>query len=173
LFVRNGISFSNLLFGGGQEQGRRAGTENVANIVALGQAIEMATASLQAKNEKMQKLRKLLFSGVMQIPKVKYNGSQDHNLANILNFSFAGVEGEGLLLHLDANGICCSSGSACTSGSLDPSHVLIAMGLDHALAQGSLRISLSKYNTEQEVQRFLEVLKPTIEKLRAISPIWQ
>ncbi|GHV29726.1 cysteine desulfurase IscS [Clostridia bacterium] len=173
LYIKKGIPVNNFLFGGGQERGKRGGTENVANIVAIGQAIEKAMECMEAKNAHIKKLRKLLFDHVMQIPKVKFNGSKDHNLPNIMNFSFEGIEGEGILLHLSMQGICCSSGSACTSGSLDPSHVLIAMGLDHALAQGSLRISLSKYNTEQEITRFLEVLKPTIEKLRAMSPIWQ
>jgi cysteine desulfurase len=173
LYVNKEIQFNSFLFGGSQESGKRAGTENVANIVAIGCAIEEAMVCMQKENEKIQSLRELLFDGIMQIPQVKFNGCRNHSLPNILNFSFEGVEGEGILLHLDLNGICCSSGSACTSGSLDPSHVLMAMGLSHATAQGSVRISLSKYNTQQEVHQFLDVCGPIIEKLRAISPIWQ
>jgi cysteine desulfurase len=173
LYLQKGIFVPNLLFGGEQGRGKRAGTENVANVVGLGQALEDAVAEMQEKNAALAEIRELLLAGVMQIPKVRFNGSHHHNMPHILNFSFAGVEGEGILLHLAMNNICCSSGSACTSGSLEPSHVLMAMGLDHVLAQGSLRVSLSKYNTKQEVVYFLEILKQTITKLRQMSPIWQ
>ena len=172
LYVRNGLKIRSLLVGGGQERGKRAGTENVASIVGLGCAITEATKDIEAKNKHLKELREMLLSGVRKIPKVKYNGSLEHGLTGTLNFSFEGIEGEGILLLLNSYGICCSSGSACTSGSLDPSHVLLAMGLDHGLAQSSVRISLSKYNTLEEVARFLEVINPIVERLRKMSPVW-
>ena len=172
LYVRNGLKIRSLLVGGGQERGKRAGTENVASIVGLGCAITEATKDIEAKNKHLKELREMLLSGVRKIAKVKYNGSLEHGLTGTLNFSFEGIEGEGILLLLNSYGICCSSGSACTSGSLDPSHVLLAMGLDHGLAQSSVRISLSKYNTLEEVARFLEVINPIVERLRKMSPVW-
>ncbi len=172
LYVRNGLKIGNLLVGGGQERGKRAGTENVASIVGLGCAITEATKDIEAKNKHLKELREMLWSGVRKIAKVKYNGSLEHGLTGTLNFSFEGIEGEGILLLLNSYGICCSSGSACTSGSLDPSHVLLAMGLDHGLAQSSVRISLSKYNTLEEVAKFLEVINPIVERLRKMSPVW-
>ena len=172
LYVRNGLKIGSLLVGGGQERGKRAGTENVASIVGLGCAITEATKDIEAKNKHLKELREMLWSGVRKIPKVKYNGSLEHGLTGTLNFSFEGIEGEGILLLLNSYGICCSSGSACTSGSLDPSHVLLAMGLDHGLAQSSVRISLSKYNTLEEVAKFLEVINPIVERLRKMSPVW-
>ena len=172
LYVKNGLKIGSLLVGGGQERGKRAGTENVASIVGLGCAITEATKDIEAKNKHLKELREMLWSGVRKIPKVKYNGSLEHGLTGTLNFSFEGIEGEGILLLLNSYGICCSSGSACTSGSLDPSHVLLAMGLDHGLAQSSVRISLSKYNTLEEVAKFLEVINPIVERLRKMSPVW-
>lgn len=172
LYVRNGLKIRSLLVGGGQERGKRAGTENVASIVGLGCAITEATKDIEAKNKHLKELREMLWSGVRKIPKVKYNGSLEHGLTGTLNFSFEGIEGEGILLLLNYYGICCSSGSACTSGSLDPSHVLLAMGLDHGLAQSSVRISLSKYNTLEEVAKFLEVIGLIVERLRKMSPVW-
>ena len=172
LYVRKGLKVENLLFGGGQERGKRAGTENVASIVGLGCAIAEATKDIEVKNRHLKELREMLLSGIKKIPKVKYNGSLEHGLTGTLNFSFEGIEGEGILLLLNSYGICCSSGSACTSGSLDPSHVLLAMGLDHGLAQSSVRIILYKYNTSEEVEKFLEVINPIVERLRKMSPVW-
>ena len=172
LYVKKGVALPNFLLGGGQERGCRGGTENLASIVGIGKAIEEATRDLATKNSHLRELRELLICGINEVPRVKFNGSLEHTLAGILNFSFEGIEGEGILLLLDSHEICCSSGSACTSGSLEPSHVLLAMGLDHGLAQSSLRISLSKYNTREEAKRFLSVLSPIVERLRQMSPIW-
>ncbi len=174
LYIRKGVRIPNLIHGGGQEAGRRAGTENNAFIVALGQAITDATKDIDSKNAKVAKLRDKLIDGVVKtIPKVRVNGSMEHRLSGNANISFEGIEGESILLMLDMHGICASSGSACTSGSLDPSHVLLAIGLPHEKAHGSLRLSFGENNTEEDVDYILEVLPKIIQRLRDMSPVWQ
>ena len=173
LYVRNGIKLPPLIRGGAQEFNKRAGTENVAGIVGLGIAITEAVAGLEEKNSVLLKKRERIYSEIMKIQRVRLNGELENRVAGNLNFSFEGIEGESLLLQLDLKGIAASSGSACTSGSLDPSHVLLALGLPHEIAHGSLRITLSKYTTDEEIDCFLEVLPPIVEKLRALSPLWE
>jgi len=184
LYVRKAVqkSLKPFLQGGAQESGRRAGTENVAGIVGLGAALEEAVAGLDAKNAALLAKRTRIYDAIMSLPKVRLNGALGSfdgcavdrlRLANNLNFSFEGIEGEALLLQLDMNGVFASSGSACTSGSLDPSHVLLALGLPHEIAHGSLRITMSRYTTDAEVDLLLEVLPRVVEKLRAMSPIWE
>lgn len=172
LYVRKGVKLPPFIFGGAQERGRRAGTENVAGIVGLGAAIEEAVALMVPKNAELLKKRERVYKEVMKMERVRLNGDLERRLPNNLNFSFDGVEGEALLLQLDLKGIAASSGSACTSGSLDPSHVLLALGLPHETAHGSLRITMSRYTTDEEIDYFLEQLPPIIEKLRALSPLW-
>lgn len=173
LYVKKGIRIDNLIHGGGQERGRRAGTENVAGIVALGKAIEMATESLEDHVQRMLPMRDRLIDGLLKIPYSRLNGpTGDKRLSNNVNVIFEFIEGEGILLNLDFEGICGSSGSACTSGSLDPSHVLLAIGLPHEIAHGSLRLSLGDFNTMDEVEKVLEVTPGIIEKLRSYSPLW-
>ena len=173
LYIRKGVKLPSFIVGGAQESNLRAGTENVAGIVGLGVAIEEAVSGLQSKNEQLLEKRERILKTVMQLPKVRLNGDLERRVASNLNFSFEGIEGEALLLQLDFKGIAASSGSACTSGSLDPSHVLLALGLPHEIAHGSLRISMSKYTTDEEVDYLLKELPPIIEKLRAMSPIWR
>lgn len=173
LYVRKGLRIDNLVHGGAQERGRRAGTENVAGIVALGKAIEMATEQLEDHTRRMSAMRDRLIEGILQIPYSRLNGpSGDRRLSNNVNIIFEFIEGEGILLNLDFEGICVSSGSACTSGSLDPSHVLLAIGLPHELAHGSLRLSLGDFNTDEEVEKVISVLPGIIETLRSYSPLW-
>jgi len=172
LYVRKGVKLPSFIHGGGQERGRRAGTENVAGIVGLGVAIEEAVGLMDSKNAELLKKRDRVYKEIMKIERVRLNGDLERRLSNNLNFSFDGVEGEALLLQLDLKGIAASSGSACTSGSLDPSHVLLALGLPHETAHGSLRITMSRYTTDAEIDFFLEQLPPIIEKLRALSPLW-
>ncbi|MCO7136351.1 cysteine desulfurase NifS [Solibaculum mannosilyticum] len=173
LYCRRGLRFPNLIDGGAQELNRRAGTENVPGIVGLGAAIQEATADIPGRTARIQAMRDRLIDGVLQIPRSRLNGDRQHRLAGNANFCFEGIEGESLLLMLDAKGIAASSGSACTSGSLDPSHVLLAIGLPHEIAHGSLRISLSDVNTEEDVDAILEALPPIVERLRAMSPLWE
>ncbi|MCL2634689.1 MAG: aminotransferase class V-fold PLP-dependent enzyme [Oscillospiraceae bacterium] len=173
LYVNSRLRLPPLILGGAQENNRRAGTENVAGIVGLGIAIEEAVADMEQKNAELLKKRERIYNEVMKIERVRLNGELQRRLANNLNFSFEGIEGEALLLQLDLKGISASSGSACTSGSLDPSHVLLALGLPHEIAHGSLRITLSKYTTDNEIDYFLQQLPPIIEKLRALSPVWE
>ena len=173
LYVRNGIGLPNLLDGGGQERGRRAGTENVASIVGLGVALEEACRDIPQKNQKVQAMRDQLIDKLLEIPHSRLNGSREHRLPGNVNLSFEGVEGESLLLMLDLKGIAASSGSACTSGSLDPSHVLLAIGLPHEIAHGSLRLSINEWNTSEEIQEINRVIPEVVEKLRAMSPLWE
>jgi cysteine desulfurase len=173
LYIRSGLRLANLIDGGAQERGKRAGTENIAGIVGLGKAIELATADIPAKAAREAYLRDMLLDGIIKnIPDVRVNGSMKHRLPGNLNVSIRYIEGEGMLLMLDMNGIAASSGSACTSGSLDPSHVLLAIGLDHATAHGSLRLTLTQDNTEAEMQKTVEVLTATVARLRAMSPLY-
>jgi len=173
LYIRQGVFINTFMDGGAQESRRRAGTENLASIVGLGQAIEDAYIDFDTKVEKMTALRDKLIDGLLAIPHTRLNGGRDKRLCTNVNISFEGIEGEGILLWLDMNNIAASSGSACTSGSLDPSHVLLSIGLDHGTAHGSLRLSLGKYNTEEDVDYALEVIPGVIAKLRAMSPVWQ
>jgi cysteine desulfurase len=175
LYIRKAVqkSLPAFIHGGAQEFGKRAGTENVAGIVGLAIAIEEATANLRDKTAALLTKRARIYDAVTGgIPKVRLNGDLQQRLANNLNFSFEGIEGEALLLQLDMNGIAASSGSACTSGSLDPSHVLLALGLPHEIAHGSLRITMSRYTTDAEVDLLLEKLPAVVAKLRAMSPLW-
>ncbi|GAA0722070.1 cysteine desulfurase NifS [Clostridium malenominatum] len=175
LYIRKGIKLDNLIHGGGQEKGRRASTENVPGIIGMGKAIELAVSHLHEEKERLTNLREKLIKGVMErIPYTKLNGPTGENrLPGSANFSFIGLEGEALLLSLDFEGIYASTGSACASGSLDPSHVLLALGLPHELAHGSLRLSMGSGSTEEEVDYVLEVLPKIVERLRNMSPLWE
>ena len=173
LYIRKGVRIHNLIHGGGQERNRRAGTENIAAIVGLGKAIEMATQNLEEHSKNLTVLRDKLIDGLLKIPYTRLNGPRgDKRLPGNVNVSFEFIEGESILLSLDFEGVCASSGSACTSGSLDPSHVLLAIGLPHEKAHGSLRLTLGDGSTEEDVDYVLEVIPPIIERLRKMSPLW-
>lgn len=173
LYIKKGVVPESLMFGGGQERGKRPGTENTAFIVALGQGISDAVANMEENAAYSRVLRDKLMDGILsKIPACRVNGDLTHRLPGNLNVSIEGIEGESILLMLDMYGICASSGSACTSGSLDPSHVLLAMGLSHSIAHGSIRFSLNEYNTEDDVDYILEHFPGIIEKLRNMSPVW-
>ncbi len=172
LYVRNGTVLQTLLDGGAQERGKRAGTENVAGIVGLGVAMKHACSTIEERAARLTPLRDKLIEGLSKIPRSHLNGDREHRLPGNVSFCFEGVEGESLLLMLDLKGICASSGSACTSGSLDPSHVLLSIGLPHEVAHGSVRLSLGDCNTEEDVDYILETLPPIIERLRSMSPLW-
>lgn len=173
LYCRRGIALSNLICGGAQERGFRAGTENTAGIVAMAYALDEACKHMKENAERETVLRDRLIDGLLKIPHSKLNGDRTRRLPSNVNMCFEGIEGEGLLLLLDARGICASSGSACTSGSLDPSHVLLALGLPHEVAHGSLRLSLSPYNTESDVDAILKAVPEVVEYLRNMSPVWE
>lgn len=173
LYVKKGILPNIFMDGGAQEKGRRAGTENLASIVGLGEAITVATASLEENMARITAMRDRLINSLLQLPRTRLNGSREHRLPGNLNISFEGIEGESLLLRLDMAGICASSGSACTSGSLDPSHVLMAIGLKHEVAHGSLRLSLSELTTEEDIDYIIAQVPPIVEGLRAMSPVWE
>lgn len=174
LYVRRGTKFLPFLLGGHQEGGRRAGTENVASIIGLGRACELAGEHFENDYEKVRKLRDSLEKGIMErVPHALLNGDPEHRLPNTTSISFEYIEGESILLMMDALGICASSGSACTSGSLEPSHVLRAMGVPFTAAHGSIRFSLSVYNTEEEIDFVIEKLPGVIERLRSMSPFWK
>ncbi len=173
LYVRKGVTLSNLVHGGGQESGKRAGTENVTGIVGLARAIELATADIPAKTAKLTPLRDKLIDGILQLPETRLNGSRTQRLPGNVNISFAGIEGESLLLMLDHYGIMASSGSACTSGSLDPSHVLLSLGLSHEVAHGSMRLSFGEEFSEEDADYILSVIPEITERLRSMSPMWE
>lgn len=174
LYVRKGVRLTNLIHGGSQERAKRAGTTNVTGIVGMGEAAGEAGALMTERAEKIRTLRDHLMERVLaEIPYVKLNGSKTDRLPNNANFSFRFIEGESLLILLDQNGICASSGSACTSGSLDPSHVLLAIGLPHEIAHGSLRLTLSEENTMEEVDFVVDTLKKIVERLRNMSPLYE
>ena len=175
LYIRKGTKFSPYMIGGHQEHGRRGGTENVASIVALGKAAEMATKHLADNGyEPVGKLRDKLEAALLeQIPQSMVNGDREHRLLNTTSIAFEYVEGEAILLMMNEHGICASSGSACTSGSLEPSHVLRAMGVPFTAAHGSIRFSLSRYTTEEEIEVVIEKMPPIIERLRGMSPFWK
>ena len=174
LYVRKGVRFQKFVNGGHQERNKRAGTENVPGIVGLGKAIELAYQNLDEHNKKIKELRDYYVAEVQKrIPYIKINGDMEKRLPGNSNISFRFIEGEGLLLNLDLKGICASSGSACTSGSLDPSHVLLAIGLPHEIAHGSLRITIGKYNTKEEIDYLLDNLEEIVSRLRNMSPLWE
>ena len=174
LYIRSGLKLGSFIHGGAQERSRRAGTENGPGIVGFGKAIERAVAIMPEKIEREKRLRDYLIDLIYEeIPYCRLNGDRDRRLPGNVNFSFQFVEGESVLIMLDMKGICASSGSACTSGALDPSHVLLAMGLSHELAHGSLRLTLSEENTEEEMDAVVEALKEILGKLRAMSPLYE
>lgn len=174
LYVKTGVKFEKFIDGGHQERNKRAGTENVAGIVGIGKSIELAYENLNEHNKKIKELRDYYVEQVKEkIPYIKINGDMEKRLPGNCNISFRFIEGEGLLLNLDLKGICASSGSACTSGSLDPSHVLLAIGLPHEIAHGSLRISIGKYNTKEEIDYLVENLVEIVNRLREMSPLWE
>ena len=173
LYAKKGITLTNIIEGGAQERGKRAGTENLAGIAGMTAALKEAEEHLDENALKVSSLRDRLIDGLSKIPHSALNGTKENRLPGNVNFCFEGIEGEGLLLLLDEKGICTSSGSACTSGSLDPSHVLLAIGRPHEIAHGSLRLSLCETNTEEEVDYIIESVKSVVERLRAMSPLWR
>ena len=173
LYTRQGIPLTNIIEGGAQERGKRAGTENIPGIVSMAAALKEACDHIDENAAKVSALRDKLIAGLSQIPHSAVNGDLVHRLPGNVNFCFEGIEGESILLLLDAKGICASSGSACTSGSLDPSHVLLAIGRPHEVAHGSLRLSLCEWNTEEEADYMLQVIPQVVEYLRGMSPVWK
>ena len=174
LYIRKGLKLRSFVHGGGQERSRRAGTENVPGIVGFGAAVKRAFSIMEEKTEKELELRNYLIEKIeKEIPYCRLNGDRQRRLPNNVNFSFQFVEGESLLIMLDMKGICGSSGSACTSGSLDPSHVLLAIGLPHEIAHGSLRLTLSEENTKEELDFTVQTIKEIIERLRNMSPLYE
>ena len=173
LYCRRGLMLTNIIDGGAQERGKRAGTENLPGICGMVAAMEEACANLDKNAAKVSAMRDKLIAGLSQIPHCALNGDPKNRLPGNVSFCFEGIEGESLLLMLDAQGICASSGSACTSGSLDPSHVLLAIGRVHDVAHGSLRLSLSEYNTDEEIDHILTVVPEVVSYLRSISPVWR
>lgn len=174
LYIRKGIKIKNLIHGGGQERGRRAGTENVPGIVGLGKAVSIAMATMDERIQKESELRDYMIEQVLvAIPYTRLNGHRTKRLPNNINFSFQFIEGESLLIMLDMAGVCASSGSACTSGSLDPSHVLLAIGLPHEIAHGSLRLTLGYENTKEDMDYVIDKLKGIVERLRSMSPLYE
>jgi len=174
LYIRKGTKIDNLIHGGGQERRRRAGTENIAGIVGLGKAIELATADIEGHNKRIRALRDRLLSGIMaKIPHAYLNGHPEKRLPGNINISFEFIEGESMLLWLDDEGICASTGSACTSGSLEPSHVLLATGLPVEISHGSLRLTLGDANTDADVDFVLEELPKVVSRLREMSPLYK
>ena len=173
LYCRKGIRLLPFIDGGAQERNKRAGTENIAEIVAMAAALKEACANMAENSARLVKMRDRIVAELSKIPHSKVNGDMTSHLPGTINMCFEGIEGEGLLLHLDDKGICASSGSACTSGSLDPSHVLLAIGLPHEVAHGSLRLSLSEYNTEDDADRIIKAVPEVVEYLRNMSPVWK
>ncbi len=173
LYVRRGTRLKNLIHGGGQEKRRRSGTENVGGIMAMATALTEAVSNMREEYIRLSAMRDRLIAGVLQMPETVLTGHPTERLPGIASFSIRYIEGESIILSLDIAGIAASSGSACSTASLDPSHVLTSMGLSHEEAHGSLRLSLGRYNTEEDVDRILEALPPIVEKLRAMSPVWK
>lgn len=173
LYARKGMPLFNIIEGGAQERGKRAGTENIPGIVALAAALKESVDNMEANTAKIIPMRDKLFAELSKIPHSKINGSLEHHVPGTVNMCFEGIEGESLLLLLDSKGVCASSGSACTSGSLDPSHVLLAIGLPHEVAHGSLRLSIGEYNTMEEIDHIIDVVPGIVEYLRSISPVWE
>ena len=173
LYVRRGVPLDSLIEGGAQERNKRAGTENVAGIAAMAAALKESCEHMVENSEKVTALRDMLIDGLSTIPHSALNGDREHRLPGNVNFCFEGIEGESLILLLDDAGICASSGSACTSGSLDPSHVLLAIGRPHEVAHGSLRLSLGEHNTREEAEHILSEVPRVVEYLRSMSPVWK
>lgn len=173
LYIKKGVKIETFMEGGAQESGKRAGTENVAGIVALSKAIEIACTDINRKNADLIKKRDKIINELLKIERSRLNGDAVHRLPGNINISFEGIEGESLLLLLDMSGICASSGSACTSGSLDPSHVLLAIGLPHEIAHGSLRLSLDESNTDKEIDYMIKEVNKIVKRLREMSPLWE
>lgn len=173
LYARKGILLTNIIYGGAQERSKRAGTENMASIVGMATAIKEATDHLEENAAKVTAMRNRLIDGLKGIERSRINGDLEHHLPGTLNMCFEGIEGESLLLLLDAKGICVSSGSACTSGSLDPSHVLLSIGVPVEIAHGSLRLSISEYNTMEQMDHIVESVPGVVDYLRSISPVWE
>ncbi|MEE1056834.1 MAG: cysteine desulfurase NifS [Acutalibacteraceae bacterium] len=173
LYVRQGIRPQILIDGGAQERGMRAGTENVAGIVGLASAVKRAAATIDERSEKLTKMRNKLIDSLSKIERSRLNGDRDKRLPGNINMCFEGIEGEALLLRLDLKGICASSGSACTSGSLDPSHVLLSIGLPHEIAHGSLRLSFSDETTDEDIDYIAECVPQVVDTLRSMSPVWE
>lgn len=173
LYVRRGVRINNLISGGAQERSKRAGTENVAGIVGLAQCLQTAIDTMEERTRRITAMRNRLADALLKIERSRLNGDRERRLAGNLNMCFEGIEGEALLLSLDLKGISASSGSACTSGSLDPSHVLLAIGLPHEIAHGSMRLSFSDDNTEEEIDYIIETVPAIVDKLRAMSPLWE
>ena len=173
LYARRGVRLTNIIEGGAQERGKRAGTENIPGIVGMVAALKEANANIDANAEKVSALRDRLIEGLEKLPHSALNGDRTKRLPGNVSFCFEGIEGESLLLLLDAKGICASSGSACTSGSLDPSHVLLAIGRPHEVAHGSLRLTLSEENTQEEVDYIIEETTKVVKYLRDLSPVWK
>ena len=173
LYVRKGVPLFNLIEGGAQERGRRPGTENLPAIAGMAAALKEAVSHMVAAEEKVSSLRDILIEGLSKIPHARLNGDAKRRLPGNVNFCFEGIEGESLLLLLDNKGVAASSGSACTSGSLDPSHVLLALGLPHEVAHGSLRLSLSEENTKEEMYYIIDAVREVVEYLRDMSPVWE
>ena len=173
LYIRKGVRIENLICGGAQERNKRAGTENVAGIVGLDAALQLAVDGMDERNAKLEKMRDRLIDGLLKIERSRINGDRVHRLPGNVNMCFEGIEGESLLLRLDLKGVSASSGSACTSGSLDPSHVLLAIGLPHEIAHGSMRLSFSDDNTEEDIDYILEIVPEIVSYLRSMSPLWE
>ena len=173
LYVRKNIPLQSFIEGGAQERGKRAGTENVAGIMALAAALKESCENMEVNTAHVTAMRDRLITGLSQIPHSRVNGSLEHHVPGTVNMCFEGIEGENLLLALDREGICASSGSACASGSLDPSHVLLSLGIPYELARGSLRLSIGEYNTDEEIDYILKTVPRTVESLRALSPLWK
>ena len=173
LYIKKGIRLPSLIHGGAQERGMRAGTENIAGVVGMAAALKESVENIPERNARLIKMRDRLIDGLSVIQRSRVNGDRIHRLPGNVNMCFEGIEGESLLLMLDLKGISASSGSACTSGSLDPSHVLLALGLPHEIAHGSLRLTFSDENTEEDIDRILSVLPQIVERLRSMSPLWE
>ena len=173
LYVRRGVPIETLIHGGAQERGRRAGTENVAGVIGLDAALELALDGMEERNKRLSSLRDRLMDELLKIERSRVNGDRVHRLPNNVNMCFEGIEGESLLLRLDMNGISASSGSACTSGSLDPSHVLLAIGLPHEIAHGSMRLSFSAETTDEDIDVIAAVVPEVVQYLRNMSPLWE
>lgn len=173
LYAKTGMPLFNIIEGGAQERGKRAGTENIPGIVALAAALKESVDNMEANTAKIIPMRDKLFAELSKIPHSKIHGSLEHHVPGTVNMCFEGIEGESLLLLLDAKGVCASSGSACTSGSLDPSHVLLSLGLPHEVAHGSLRLSIGEYNTMEEIDHIIKVVPEVVAYLRDISPVWE
>lgn len=172
LYIRRGLGLRPVIEGGGQERNRRSGTENVAGIVGLGQAAQLAMETMEEESARLKALAKKLTDSVLQIPETILTGDPENRLPGACSFAISAIEGESLVLYLDMEGICTSTGSACSTGSLDPSHVLMAIGLSHEVSHGSLRVTLGRFNTEEEVDYIIETLPKVVEKLRSMSPVW-